>query len=156
MQENLIQTLSLKPFSDIVYYPLDLLSSVINRPNEEIIIAFTLGLIMFLCAGLSLIDTPLYRRLYSISLGLFCSFYVFGLKALAIMPYHFIGYASMVLLPRTVQHKVTTGLSVGILFLGHIYMWMSDDQSYNLTTWPMVTVVKMMMLAMNYHDGMEG
>lgn len=88
--------------TDIVYYPLQLIADVIKRPHDEIIIAFALGMMMFLCAGLSLIDSPRLRRLYSISLGLFCSFYVFGFNALFIMPYHFIGYACMVLLPRDV------------------------------------------------------
>lgn len=76
------------------------------------------------------IENPTYRKLYAFSFGIILQTLICGTGVFLIFLYSFIGYFSMLILPRNYQHYLTITLTIFGLTSIHYYYELQDDSDY--------------------------
>jgi hypothetical protein len=95
-----------KPLAEVIYLPVYEGSKMLGLPADEGILGICLLATFVMNLVLSHIFSPAIRKIYSTSLGLLVSNYVFGASFLLVLPYSMIGFACIHIFPRKKQHCV--------------------------------------------------
>ena len=90
----------MKPVADVAYYPLERLAEATGKPVQESILGICLISNFFLSLLMSHIHSPIQRKIYSITLGMFMSVYTYGGSVILLIPYNMIAFISMWIFPR--------------------------------------------------------
>jgi len=101
------------------------------------------------------IENVSYRKLYAFTTGLFLQLSCCGTGVFLIFLYSFIGYLSLLILPRHLQHYFTIAMTIIGLTSIHYYYELLDDSDYvfGIREVVMNQFAKQMSFALSYKDG---
>lgn len=93
-----------KPYSDVVYAPLQPFAAALGRPLDESMIMIVLIISLILSLMVSHIKSPFMRKLVNTVLGLALTLYTYGLGIIIFIPYNICAYICMAVAPRKHAH----------------------------------------------------
>ena len=142
-----------KPLGEIMYKPLEPVCEV-TKLNQIRAAAFICIIgSFFLSLGLSYIQQPILRKLYSTIFGFAISFYFWGVGAWFNLFLVVSTYVIMLTLPRMVAAKLMTLWAGSILCFVHYYYYTASvERSTGIFLSLMFSFAKIHMVSWNYHD----
>lgn len=92
----------MKPLSDVLYAPVDIVAEVMDRPADQVIYMLASVVALLSCFTLKGMEgrSATTRKLFSLLTGLFIHYYVFGLSGLASIVTNILSYLAIVILPK--------------------------------------------------------